>query len=169
VVLLIAILEPRALLPLILVLSPALVILLAATWWMQRRPAGEAISPIRLGNPLELATAAGLALLVAVTSVASRWALASFGDMGVGAVLAIIGLADVDAAVLSFAALPDAVIGPGEAAVVLALPVLLNMMLKTALTVVLAGRGAGVRAAAPLAAASATLVAGIASALIAGH
>lgn len=166
VVLLIAILEPRALLPLSLVLSPALVILLVATWWMQRRPAGEAVSPIRLGNPLELATAAGLALLVAVTSVASRWALGSFGDIGAGGVIAMVGLADVDAAVLSFAALPDAVIGPNEAAIVLAVPVLLNMMLKTALTVGLAGRGAGVRAAVPLAAANAALLAGITFALI---
>lgn len=164
--LLIALLEPRVLLSLGVVLGPAVIILLGATWWMQRSITGDAISLTRLGNPLELGTAAGLALLVAVTSVASRWALGSFGDIGVGGVLAIIGLADVDAAVLGFAALPDAAMAPAEAAIVLALPVLLNMVLKTGLTIGLAGRGSGVRAAAPLMSATGALIVTIAGAVL---
>ena len=164
--LLIALLEPRVLLCLAVVLGPAAIILLAAMWWTQRSIPGDTISLTRLGNPLELGTAAGLALLVAVTSVASHWALGSFGDIGVGGVLAIIGLADVDAAVLGFAALPETAMGSAEAAIVLALPVLLNMVLKTGLTIGLAGRSLGVRAAVPLMSATVALTVTIAGALL---
>lgn len=158
VIILIAILAPRALQPVGMSLGPATVMLVAATWWARRGASDYNIPEVELHNPLELRTALSLAMLVAITSLASRWALATFGNIGAGGVLAIIGLADVDAAVLSFAALPDAAISPAMAGVVLALPVTLNMLLKTILTLTLAGRGAGRRAAVPLAAASALLL-----------
>ncbi|MES2046317.1 MAG: MgtC/SapB family protein [Pseudomonadota bacterium] len=166
VIILIGLLAPRALLPVGISLGPAVIMLLVATWWARRGASDYSIPEVTLHNPLELRTAVSLAMLVAITSLASRWALATFGDIGAGGVLAIIGLADVDAAVLSFAALPEKAISPTMAGLVLALPVTLNMLLKTILTLTLAGRGAGMRAAAPLAAASALLLASAGLSLI---
>lgn len=163
--LLVALLEPGVLLPVMLVLGPALLVLLAAVAWSLRAAGTATTSAIPLGNPLDLLPALGLALLVALTSVASRWALASFGDIGVAGVLAIIGLADVDAAVLAFSAMPSDALSGRMAGVVLAAPVLLNLLLKSGLTIALAPSRAAVQVAAPLVVAAVMIGAAIIIAL----
>ncbi|UIJ46307.1 MgtC/SapB family protein [Sphingomonas cannabina] len=150
VLLLVALLAPHALGRLAIVFVPPFLLLLAATAWRTRGASDDQPTAVALDNPLELAGAIGLALLVALTALASRWALDHYGHMGSAVVLGLTGLADVDAAVIVFAGLP---IGPASAnlASALALPVALNMAVKAGITLAFArGRG-GAAAAAPLA------------------
>ena len=100
---------------------------------------------IPIGNPLDLGAAIGLALVVALASLAGHWVLTSFGDLALSFVLALIGMFDVDAAVFTIAGLPANRIAPLAAAGALTIPVLLNMLAKAALTLGFAGHRGGVR------------------------
>lgn len=154
-------LAPRAIGPLVLILGPAISVLAGATLWRLRHSAEHDSPGVALGNPLELGPALVLAAIVAISSIASRWALAAFGDAGVAGVLAIIGLADVDAAVIAFAGMPAGAIAVRLAGAVLAMPVLLNMVLKTGLVLSVSRSREHFMAAAPLAAATLLIAAGI--------
>lgn len=159
VLLLVALLAPGWFFAIATPLGPALLVLLAAAGWAWRRPRGEARSyRAGLGNPLELGGALTLAGLTALAIVASRWGIERFGHFGAAPVLTLIGLVDVDAAVLAFSAMPVADQG-ALAGAALALPVAGNLVLKSVLTVVLARNAAGVRAAAPVGLAAITATA----------
>jgi uncharacterized membrane protein (DUF4010 family) len=151
VLLLTAILAPYALAPLALAAVPAGLVASALAWAAVRKtppvPAGEAL---KLGNPLEFGPALGLAAIVALLAVASRWTLDRFGDAGVGALLLLTGFADVDASVITLAGLPPGTLTPSRAGLLLALPVVANMVLKAGMALVIAGGRNGRRAAAPL-------------------
>jgi len=162
---LVAILAPRAIAPLAIILGPAVALLAGTTWWRLRRETAQQEQAVALGNPLELGAALILTVIVAISSIASHWALIAFGDAGVAGVLAVIGLADVDAAVIAFAAMPPDAITPRMAGVVLAMPVLLNMVLKTGLVLGASRSRAHFLAAAPLCAATAAIALGIGIAL----
>ncbi len=159
VLLLVALLAPGWFLAIATPLGPALLVLLAAAAWAWRRPRGEARHyRAGLGNPLELGGALTLAGLTAVAIVASRWGIARFGHLGAAPVLTLIGLVDVDAAVLAFSAMPQADQG-ALAGAALALPVAGNLVLKSALAAGLARNAAGMSAAAPIALAAITIIA----------
>ncbi len=162
---LIAVLAPRAIGPVAAILAPALALLVGATWLRFRAAEDGEDHVVSLGNPLELGSAVGLAVLVALSSIASRWALSLYGDSGVAVVLAIIGLADVDAAVIAFAAMPAGLVTPNMAGIALALPVMLNMLLKTGLVLGVSRSRPHLLAAAPLGAAAAAIALGIGVAL----
>jgi len=152
VLLLAGMLAPYALPSLTMLMVPALLVAVVTAAMMMRgvtfgRSADAAMT---LGNPLDLKAALGLAFLVALISLATRWALERFGDAGVGILLALTGLADVDAAVLSLAGLPPGTLDARSAGIILAGPVLLNTLVKAALALFFAPGRAGVRAAAPL-------------------
>jgi uncharacterized membrane protein (DUF4010 family) len=165
VLVLVAVLAPHAIGPLAIILGPAVLLLIGGTWWSLRGETAREGQAVALGNPLELGAALALAAFVAVSSIASHWALAAYGDAGVAGVLAIIGLADVDAAVIAFAAMAPGAITPRMAGVVLAMPVLLNMVLKTGLVLGASRSRAHFAAAAPLAIAAVAIALGIAVAL----
>jgi len=160
-----ALLAPRAFWPLLAILGPAVLLLAGATGWHVRRKSDHSPESVALGNPLELGAAFVLTVIVAISSIASRWALIAFGDAGVAAVLAVIGLADVDAAVIAFAAMPPDAITPRVAGAVLAMPVLLNMIVKTGLVIGVRWSRHHIAAAAPLAAASGAILLGAALSL----
>jgi uncharacterized membrane protein (DUF4010 family) len=105
---------------------------------------------LKLGNPLDLRPAFILAALVAILSIACRWALNSFGDVGAGALLALTGVADVDAAIITFSRLPANTLDGSGAAVALTIPILLNTAFKALLAAALGGRPNGLTAALPL-------------------
>ena len=163
---LVAVLAPRALWSLTFILGPAIVLLAGMTWWRLRHATEQQEQPVALGNPLELGAALVLAVIVAISAIASHWALGVFGDAGVAAVLAVIGLADVDAAVIAFAAMPAEAITPDLAGAVLAMPVLLNMVLKAGLVLGVSRSRTHLAAAAPLGVATATIGIGIGAALL---
>lgn len=151
VLLLTALLARPALPTLAIAIVPAalLQILLAARA-VHRLPAMREDPGVTLGNPLDFRPALLLALFVALLAVASRWAIARFGDAGVGVLLLLTGLADVDAAIITFAGLPEGLIAPDRAGLLLALPVLANTLFKAGLTLAIAPNVRGWRAAWPL-------------------
>ena len=151
VLLLTALLAPFALGPLALAAIPAGLVAAGLAWAAVRRTAPRAADgDLRLGNPLEFGPALALAAFVALLAVASRWALQRYGDAGVGALLLLTGFADVDAAVITLAGLPAGTLPPARAGLLLALPVVANMILKAGMALVIAGGRNGRRAAAPL-------------------
>lgn len=79
-----------------------------------------------------------MALTMALTLVA-RWVLERYGDAGLAVVLAISGTVDVDSAIITMGNLPPGTLTPRIAALVLALPVALNTLFKTATLLSLAG------------------------------
>ncbi|ARR53329.1 hypothetical protein HY78_07680 [Rhizorhabdus wittichii DC-6] len=145
----VAVLVPSILLPISLLLAPALVVSAGGALLGLRANLdgsgreGEAAIPV--GNPLDLGAAVGLAIIVATASLIGHWILARFGNLALGVVLALIGLFDADAAIFTVAGLPPNRIAPLSAAAALAIPVLLNMVAKAVLTVWLAPHRGGLR------------------------
>lgn len=149
----------------IAIVPAALVQLLLAARAVRRLPEGSGDPGISLGNPLDFRPALLLALFVALLAVASRWAVARFGDAGVGVLLLLTGLADVDAAIITLAGLPEGLITPSRAGLLLALPVLANTLFKAGLALVIAPNRRGWRAAWPLLASVAAAALAIAATL----
>jgi uncharacterized membrane protein (DUF4010 family) len=143
-------LAPMALPALALALAPATVVAVVFAALACRRQHGMPAAAVKLGNPLDFRPALGLAAMVAVLSVAARWALATFGGNGMATVLALTGMMDVDAAVITLAGLPPGAVDPGLAGLLLAGPVLANTLVKAGMAMVLAPGRAGLKAALPL-------------------
>jgi len=127
--------------------------------WLGRRAAAVPASAAPSGNPFALLPALGFALLVALVQLAVKWMQLRFGDAGVAVTLALAGALDVDAAIVALRGAPADAITPVLAGAILALPVLLNTLLKLAVVLVSAGR-AGWRAGLALAAAALAMLAG---------
>jgi hypothetical protein len=72
-------------------------------------------------------------------TLAARWVLERYGDAGLATVLAISGTVDVDSAIITMGNLPAGTLTPRVAALVLAMPVTLNTLFKTATLVGIAG------------------------------
>lgn len=145
-----AVLVPRALPTLALSMAPATLVAagFALVAWLRQRHA--AALPVKLGNPLDFWPALMLAGLVAILSLVARWALVRFGDSGMAVVLAVTGMMDVDAAVMTLSGLPTESITPALAGVVLAGPVLANTAIKAVMTMTIAPGRVGWQAALPL-------------------
>lgn len=161
VLVLAAVLVPAALPKLAVAMAPATVVALgwaAASVWRLPRALGE----VRLGNPLDFGPALLLAMSVGVLSIALRWAEGRFGHAGMGALLTLTGIADVDAAVLAVSGMVPHVINGPTAGLLLIAPVLANTVLKAFMTLALARNVRGAKAAAPLFASVAAAIAGLA-------
>ncbi|MCG2842467.1 DUF4010 domain-containing protein [Sandaracinobacter sp. RS1-74] len=146
-----AILIRPALPSLALLLAPALAVQLALAWRAVRKsPSDLKDGDVELGNPLDFGPALLLAGFVALLAVASRWALDEFGNMGIGLVMLITGLADVDAAIITLAQFPEDLLTPRRAGALLLLPALANTAVKAILILSIAPNARGWRAAWPL-------------------
>lgn len=146
-----AILMPSVLPSLALVMVPAIIVaLLLAGLALRRMGQAGASEDVKLGNPLDFGPALILAGFVAVLAVLARWARDRFGDAGMAILLAITGVADVDAAILTMAGLPRDMIDAHTAGLMLAAPVLANTTLKGLLAIGIARNRRGLRAAVPL-------------------
>ncbi|MES2496413.1 MAG: MgtC/SapB family protein [Pseudomonadota bacterium] len=149
-----AVLLPRALPTLALLLVPAALVSIAATLWQLRRAArgpSVAVQELPVSNPFALGPALALMAVVMGLALVSRWVLQHYGDMGLATILALSGMVDVDSAIITMAGLPAGALGPRTAGIVLAVPVMLNTLLKAGLTISLAGWARGWRAAGALA------------------
>jgi len=139
VLLLTALLAPMALPTLALTMVPALLAQLALVGLSVRRaPATMVVQEVKLGNPLDFRPALALAAFVAILAVVSRFAIQEFGGAGVGVLLTLAGFADVDAAIITLAGLPDGAVSADAAGLLLALPVLANTALKAGLAFAIA-------------------------------
>jgi uncharacterized membrane protein (DUF4010 family) len=146
---LIAVFATRVLIPIIVLLIPAIVVAWAAGFWLYRK-APKADAPAPPGNPIAILPALGFLVFVAIAAVAARWAQGSFGQSGLAVLLLIIGSMDVDVAIVTLGGLPAAAIGALPAAMAIAGTIIINMAVKIGITLVYAGRR-GVSAAAAMA------------------
>lgn len=136
----------------ILLLPPAVLIIGWTGWqtWRHRQADKPAAAAAPVRNPFELWPALVLAALVAVLSLAAHWLQTNLGQAGVGAVLALSGMIDVDSAIMTMSGLPQGMLDGRTAGVILSAPVMLNMLVKAAITIGIAGWRSGWRAALPL-------------------
>ena len=100
--------------------------------------------------------------LVGVIVILSRWTIDQYGGRGVSLLIGLTGLYDVDAAIVTAVNLPKGLLDTSSLAALLALPVLVNSVLKAVLVPVLGGFSAGLRAAIPLIASAILIAIGIA-------
>lgn len=156
------VLVPSVLPGLALALAPATLVAtgFAVVAWRGQGAASD--GEVQLGNPLDFRPALLLAAMVAVFSLIARWALVRYGDAGIAAVLALTGMMDVDAAVLTLAGLAPGTLDPYQAGLLLAGPVLANTLAKALMAMVIAPGRDGLRAAAPLLASLVASGAGVA-------
>jgi uncharacterized membrane protein (DUF4010 family) len=164
ILVLVALLATRLLVPFVLIVAPAVIVGSAAGIWLFRK-APRAEGPTPPGNPIALVPALGFLLFVAVATVAGAWAQSRFGQEGMAVLLLIIGTMDVDVAIVTAGTFPEDAIAPSLAAVALAGTVLANMAVKLGITLTYA-RSKGASAAVGLGASMVALAAGIAIAWI---
>ena len=128
---------------LLLLLAPATAVAAAMGYLLYRR--ADADEPprakIETRNPVSLVPALGFATMIAVMSLAARWAELRYGGAGIAVVSLIVGSLDVDAATVTLGGLPAGVISGQLAGFVLAMTTLINMLFKA----FVAGTGAGWR------------------------
>lgn len=122
--------------------GPGMAISLLACWLILRRQTDvsrQVEDGVKLRNPFDLAPAILLMFLTMALTLAARWVLERFGHGGLATVLAISGSVDVDSAIITMGNLPTGTLTARVAALVLALPVTLNTLFKTATLVSIAG------------------------------
>jgi uncharacterized membrane protein (DUF4010 family) len=144
VLLLVAVLAERVLVPFAVVIAPALVVGAAAGYWLYRK-APHHEGPAPPGNPIALATAFTFLLFLAGAAVAARWAQWQFGQEGIAILILLMGSLDVDAAIVTVGGLPVNAISAPLAAVALGGTILANMAVKLGVTIAYA-RSAGTSA-----------------------
>lgn len=137
--LLIAILATRVLVPVCVILLPAVVVAWGAGFWLYRK-APKCDAPAPPGNPVALVPALGFVLFVAFAAVAAKWAAGRFGEHGIALLLLIVGSTDVDTAIITLGGLSPDAIGPLLAAMAIAGTVIANMAVKIGIILVYAGR-----------------------------
>ena len=137
--LLIGILSTRVLLPICLILLPAIVTAWAAGLWLYRKaPKCDAPSPP--GNPIALLPAFGFVAFVAFAAVAAKWAAGRYGEQGIAILLLIVGSSDVDTAIITLGGLQPEAISTLLAAIAIAGTIIINMAVKIGITLAYAGR-----------------------------
>lgn len=164
VLLLVAILANRLILPFAILIAPALLVAWSAGWWLYRR-AERSNAPAPPGNPIALLPALGFVLFIAVAAVVARWAEGRFGQEGIAMLLFLMGAMDVDASIVTAGGLPPAAIDAQLAAIAIGGTIIANMAVKIGVTSVYAGR-AGNAAVFALVASTLTLAATLAVAWV---
>ncbi|WP_338425987.1 MgtC/SapB family protein [Sphingopyxis kveilinensis] len=162
VVILVAILAPVALGTAAMLIGPAALVSLAATMWcllLARRAPPTPTEAVKLRNPLNFAPALGLTALVMAMALVARWLMEQVGEDRTAAILALSGIADVDAAIITIGGLPPGVLDGGTAGLVLGAAVMANTLFKAAIPPVVVRSRRGWIAALPLVA---SVVAGLA-------
>ncbi|MFL6753084.1 MAG: MgtC/SapB family protein [Sphingomicrobium sp.] len=156
---LIAVLATHVLVPIVLILLPAVVIAWGAGFWLYRK-APRSDAPAPPGNPIALLPALGFLAFVAVAAIAAKWAQGQFGESGIAVLLLIVGSMDVDVSIVTLGTLPPDAISPLLAAIAISGTVIVNMAVKIGIALVYAGRN-GVSAAVAMAASVFALAASI--------
>lgn len=160
---LVAVLLPQVFGPFLMMVGPAIAVAIlfaVLLFWRARGGKGEGVSSTK--NPFDFWPAVGFAALVGAIIIASHWTIEQFGDRGVSILIGVTGLYDVDAAIVTASNLPDELLEPSALAALLALPVLVNSVLKCVLVPALGGTRHGLRAAIPLAVSAILIAIGIA-------
>jgi uncharacterized membrane protein (DUF4010 family) len=165
VIVLVAILAPRILIPFVTLLVPALITAWVAGWLLYRR-AERSDAPAPPGNPIALLPALGFLAFVAIAAVIARWAQGQFGEQGIAVLLFLMGSMDVDASIVTAGGLPPQAIGAPLAAIAIGGTIIANMAVKIGVTLAYA-RSNGRSAALALIASTVVLAGSIAVAWMA--
>ena len=139
VLVLIALLATRVLVPFAIILFPAVITMWMAAFWLYRR-APKSDVPVAPGNPIAIVPALGFLIFVAVALVAGRWAAGRFGEQGLAVLLLITGSMDVDTAIITLGGMPTEAISPTVGAMAIAGTIIANMAVKIGITLAYAGR-----------------------------
>lgn len=157
-------LAPFALPALARLCAPGMIVSTLATAWYLRQsrnaPAPAPTADIETRNPFDLRSALLLTGLVMLMSVTARWVLQHYGDRELAVVLAISGTVDVDSAIITMGSLTADTLPPHTAGLVLAVPVTLNTLFKSAVSISIGGWEKGRHAALPLLATALAIAAG---------
>jgi uncharacterized membrane protein (DUF4010 family) len=160
VLILVAVLATRFTIPFAIIIAPALIVGIAAGWWLYRKSPHQE-GPAPPGNPIAMMPALTFLVFLALAAVAARWAQASFGEQGIALLLLTMGSLDVDAAIVTAGNLPPQAISAELAALALGGTILANMAIKLGITVAYARRN-GLSAALALGASMLALTASLA-------
>jgi uncharacterized membrane protein (DUF4010 family) len=133
VIVLVAILANRILVPFVILLAPALITAWVAGWLLYRR-AEHSDAPSAPGNPIALLPALGFLAFVAIAAVIARWAQGQFGEQGIAVLLFLMGSMDVDASIVTAGGLPPQAIGAQLAAIAIGGTIIANMAVKIGVT-----------------------------------
>ena len=161
VLVLTGILVPQGFVPFAIIVAPAAVVAGVIAIRGARRVQGSASEPLPGRNPFALGPAIGFAAMVGVIVLASKWAIARFGDAGLATILGLTGLYDVDYAIITVGNLGSGILSPTRSGLLLAVPILVNTVLKGVIVVALAGPKRGAFAALPLGLTAVVLSAGL--------
>ena len=142
---LMAVFATRALVPISILLLPAVLVAWGAGWWLYRK-APKSDAPTQPGNPIALLPAVGFAAFVAAAAIAATWAEGRFGQSGIAVLLLIVGSMSVDTAIITLGGLPSSAISPLLAAIAIAGTIIGNMAVKIGIALVYA-RAKGISAA----------------------
>ena len=145
VLVLVAVLATSVLLPLAIIIVPALVVAAVAGFVLLRMSAKEGEGPPSTDNPIQLLPALGFLAFLAIAAVGARWAEGRFGEQGIAALILITGSMDVDAAIITTGGLRPGAISPALAALALGGTVMANMTVKVGATLAYA-RSRGISA-----------------------
>ena len=162
VLILVAVLATRLLIPFAIVIAPALIVAWLAGWMLYRNAPHEK-GPAPPGNPIALVPALTFLLFLAGAAVAALWAQQQFGQEGIAVLLLIMGSLDVDAAIVTAGNLPPQAIAADIAALALGGTILANMAVKLGVTLAYArgkGRSAALALGASMLALAVTLAIG---------
>jgi uncharacterized membrane protein (DUF4010 family) len=143
------------------IVVPAALIAFALAVVNTKRMGGDEGAPLPASNPFAIGPAIGFAVMVGLIVLGSKWAVARFGDNGLATLLALTGLYDVDAAIITVGNLDPGRMSGAQSGFLLAIPILVNNVLKAVIVVVLAGLKQGLRAAVPLALSAVALAGGL--------
>src|SRR5690606_16329741 len=137
----VAVLQAALLPRLTLLLAPALVVGIGISWWSIRKPQETAPAEQQeMRNPLQLGMALKLALLFQALFVATPYVERWLGDPGLLASAFVLGLATVDALIVSVAHGTTDAVSTQTAALAIAIGVLSNTIAKVGIVAVL-GQG----------------------------
>lgn len=145
VIVLVAVLARRILLPFLAVIGPALAVAWLAAYLLYRR-APRSDGPAAPGNPIALLPALAFLVFVAAAAVAARWAESRFGESGIAVLLFVMGVMDVDTSIVTAGGLSPEAIAPALAAAAIGGTIVANMAVKIGVTLAYARRGGGVAA-----------------------
>jgi uncharacterized membrane protein (DUF4010 family) len=117
-------------------LAPGIVAALGVAAGATRRAEYETGAPMAPRNPLQLSAALQMAALFQIVLVVVQLARQTWGRSGVLTAAAILGLTDVDALILSMAKEITQTVSINTAAVAIAVGILANIVLKTAIALI---------------------------------
>ncbi|MFN4114667.1 MAG: MgtC/SapB family protein [Sphingomonadaceae bacterium] len=133
VLVLVGVLAGRLFLPFTVLLIPAVLTGLVASYLIFRQSPAS-IGPSPPGNPIAMLPALSFAAFVAVAAVAARWAEGQFGEQGIAILLLVMGVMDVDAAIVTAGGLGPDTITARLAALAIAGTIFANMSVKLGVT-----------------------------------